>query len=123
MFTNITVHRVALFLMLIGAFLSGVVTWLYFKKAVSPRGRHLTRWQKYVPPAIILAVTNLITVTGFYLLLVHQNETIQTYDDWVTIFMNSIACFGCFFMFFLFVYIVNVRFYGPPLQSKKDNQQ
>ena len=104
--TYTTIAIIALFTL----FLSGLITWLYLRRAKSSQKLDTTWWQKYGQPISLLAITNFITVTSFFgILLYGGNESIQTVDDWLTLIIGYIGCFGCLFGAFLFAYLANLH--------------
>jgi len=93
MVTNVDITVVGGYAAMVSAFLSGLVTWLYIRKAKSDRGQSLTWPEKYIHPLIALLGTSSITFVSMLLMFAPQIST--SWDLWMvgSVFAMPCSCF------------------------------
>jgi hypothetical protein len=89
MFPNVDMPLIGGIIALVGLLASGIVTWLYLRKAKALQEDPLSHRAKYVQPLVALTSTSLITCCGIILMLVFSaSPEITTAIAWIITLIN-----------------------------------
>jgi len=105
--SSINVAIIGSIVALIGMLLSGVITFLYLKKAKSSQVQ-LTQKALYIYPIIVLTGVSLITCSGLTLMFMPSTPLQITFRDWVLSSIIPLTCTGFLLLGLIFSYLVNL---------------
>jgi hypothetical protein len=105
---------------LVGLVASGIITWLYLRKAKTLQGDSISQRVKYIQPLVALTVTSLITCCGITLMFVFSaSPEIATITAWITGIITGVTCSGFLLIWFMFSYLVNLWWHKQKIKRQK----